>query len=177
MGFAKYRIKMNLHFKIGSSETKKTRFKLFCVTNKPCVFAKRVFRFLFTFFLPPTAHMSQQRNLHYFCRLKSTNLLSKSVNSNSVFTSLRHEQRRTRSCGSPLTVKTISCLWKLEWLAKCSLKVWKSSGSGRHPRHVWTVFWRFSNILLKISRVPALFPLDKVQIRFTRQEELYKNSW
>lgn len=82
-------------------------------------------------------------------------------------------RRRTRCRGSPLTVKTISCLWKLEWLAKCSTKVWKFPGSDQHSRHVWTIFWRFSNILLQFSHVSVLFLLGKVQIRFTWQEDLY----
>lgn len=55
------------------------------------------------------------------------------VNSDCTYTNfVPRAARRARSCGSPLTVKTISYLWELEWLAECSPKVWKFSGSGRY---------------------------------------------
>lgn len=125
---------MNLHFKIESDETKKQDFKLFCVTNKPCVFAKRVFRFLFTIFLRLRQHTCHSNEICisfaawkvpiYFLQLCEFRL--------HVYKFVPRAARRTRSSGSPLTVKTISYLWELEWLAECSSKVWKFSGSGRH---------------------------------------------
>lgn len=144
------------------------------MTKKPCVFAKRVLRFyLQSFCLSDNTHVTATKfalavphEKYQFAFLMREFKLC-------VYKFTARARRRTRCRGSLLTVKTISCLWKLEWLAKCSTKVWKFPGSDQHSRHVWTIFWRFSNILLKFSHVSVLFLLDKVQIRFTRQEDLY----
>ena len=93
----KYRIQMNLHFKIESSETKKRDLKLlFCVTNKPCVFPKRVFSFLFTIFLRlrvDSTHVTATKFALALPPEKYQFAFYNCVNSDCVYTNLWHEQR------------------------------------------------------------------------------------